>query len=687
MANKLAGYTDTLEDKKIQFKQGTQADLNTMIINGGADEGTFYLTIDTHKLYVGRKKTSDNKIYPEQVSRGVTVVDTAANLPSFPSNADPAAPAGAIEEGELFYITDSNILAALRWDATDNRYEWRQINPPTGINAVTASIAADTTNSDDARITVGVSTTGGSQSASFKLIAGDNVTLTPSNDNTGLTISSQNSQSSLSITEASKTTNKAPVILSDGTNLDTSVYFTGAQDTATSASYSYQASADTSVVSGKTYYTRSGTSPNYTYTAVTNPTGNPSTSNYYERENIITVIGPSVQGVAATTRGTAGGTGNTHGFELVAKVKPGGSDTTSDKTLASSGSVVDPVIDYGTNSSAYFYGGHAHLDVYTKSEADAAIENAITSNLQVADAMTYKGTVDTLNKLTDTTVTGNVKQNARIGDTYKATVSGNIQQDIPNGQGGTTSTTFPIKVGDLLIANGTEYQNTDSTAPGYTTNAALVGKIDPSTLIWDVIPSGNEPVPVGEVLAGASSPAPFFRIKDANNNNSTILKVTFDNANSSLISATGVGSDASDYKLRLAHASEQRSDSLSATPTTASAGDTDSIGASGIKILALTNSITNDKADGITTDGYGHISSINGSIITLKHNYLTTFTASHTASHTNDLYTGTINIGGTNSITGLTSTPASAVIKSETLAITANGANTELNVDLVWGSF
>lgn len=44
----------------------------------------------------------------------------------------------------------------------------------------------------------------------------------------------------------------------------------------------YTASSDTSVVSGKTYYTRSGTSPNYTYSVVQAPTGNPSTSNYYE---------------------------------------------------------------------------------------------------------------------------------------------------------------------------------------------------------------------------------------------------------------------------------------------------------------------------------------------------------------------------------------------------------------------
>lgn len=40
----------------------------------------------------------------------------------------------------------------------------------------------------------------------------------------------------------------------------------------------YKASTDTSVVSGKTYYTKSGD----TYTEVAEPTGNPSTSSYYE---------------------------------------------------------------------------------------------------------------------------------------------------------------------------------------------------------------------------------------------------------------------------------------------------------------------------------------------------------------------------------------------------------------------
>lgn len=44
----------------------------------------------------------------------------------------------------------------------------------------------------------------------------------------------------------------------------------------------YLLSADTIVDSSKTYYTRSGTSSDYTYTVVTNPSGNPNTNQYYE---------------------------------------------------------------------------------------------------------------------------------------------------------------------------------------------------------------------------------------------------------------------------------------------------------------------------------------------------------------------------------------------------------------------
>ena len=45
--------------------------------------------------------------------------------------------------------------------------------------------------------------------------------------------------------------------------------------------FTYALTTDTSVVSGRTYFTRSGTDPDYYYTVVTNPSGNPSQQGYY----------------------------------------------------------------------------------------------------------------------------------------------------------------------------------------------------------------------------------------------------------------------------------------------------------------------------------------------------------------------------------------------------------------------
>lgn len=44
----------------------------------------------------------------------------------------------------------------------------------------------------------------------------------------------------------------------------------------------YAKTSDTEVIPGKYYFTRSGSSPNYTYAVVVNPTGNPHTKGYYE---------------------------------------------------------------------------------------------------------------------------------------------------------------------------------------------------------------------------------------------------------------------------------------------------------------------------------------------------------------------------------------------------------------------
>lgn len=61
----------------------------------------------------------------------------------------------------------------------------------------------------------------------------------------------------------------------------------------------FTASTDQTVTSGKTYYTRSGSEGSYVYTVVAEPTGNPSTSSYYEvtASQIPVVIGDLKEGI------------------------------------------------------------------------------------------------------------------------------------------------------------------------------------------------------------------------------------------------------------------------------------------------------------------------------------------------------------------------------------------------------
>ena len=61
----------------------------------------------------------------------------------------------------------------------------------------------------------------------------------------------------------------------------------------------YTASTDQTVKAGKTYYTRSGSEGSYVYTVVAEPTGNPSTSSYYEvtASQIPVIIGDLKEGI------------------------------------------------------------------------------------------------------------------------------------------------------------------------------------------------------------------------------------------------------------------------------------------------------------------------------------------------------------------------------------------------------
>lgn len=97
------------------FKVGPQAKIDTIIANGsGAVEGVFYLTYDTHKLYIG---VASGSVTP--VNEGVVTVASVAALPQVTATNKKAL------TGAFYYATQENILCVYNGTA------WAQINTDT----------------------------------------------------------------------------------------------------------------------------------------------------------------------------------------------------------------------------------------------------------------------------------------------------------------------------------------------------------------------------------------------------------------------------------------------------------------------------------------------------------------------------------------------------------------------------
>lgn len=597
---------DSLLNDKVRFLQGSQADLNKLFVGGEnagkAIEGAFYLTTDSHRLYVGRKDTSisGDNVFPVQVSPGVSVVADAGSLPS--------TAAAEAASGDLYYIEDGNILAALKVN-NDGTKEWVQVNPKTGVSglSITATDSSVSGSTNQASITFGLQAEGSAYMAAAQpvvLKAGQNIELTTENNT--VTIKSLSGQLNLNA-KTNDTTNKAEVVLSDPDH-----HF---NDTATAF---VAGNADTTVTADET-------------------------------NNEIVISGPVVSGVKPDAYGVAGDSSSAHGFKFGLRVN--GTDRDLD-TAQVKDSDLDPVIAYGTNSTAYFHGGQANLDVYTKAEADTAIQNKINEKLQTADAMTYKGLINSESDIPAITDASN-------GDTWK--IATGFQSD-------TLNTTF--RAGDLIIANGTEGSN---------------GKITSGK--WDVIPAGDEPTYNFETSFGTSGADPRFAITSGG---TVCLNVGFDNANSTKIKAYGSGTK-ENFKVRLSHDTTDRTDTTNAN-LGAATSDSDSAGGTGLKFFALSGSLADGKIAGLQTDTYGHVTGVQGKVVTFKHNYISKLDTSFSSSDN----VGTILVAPTHSITAFNADPnASASLRftSDSLkvtnkTVTVNGSSVDaLAVDIVWESF
>ena len=208
----------------VGFKLGTQANVDKLLVTPGTSvvEGSFYLTSDTHRLYIGQKASADDaNAQLFSVNEGVVTVNTTAELPK-PSGAESAAYAG-----RFYYVTTGNILCVY------NGSSWVQINPNTNTtvtgNKVEVSAASDVatvkntiTSSDGKSLPASYTITG----ANGIKITGTGTALTITGDTYTLSGTVANNTATLKL-DSTNTANDSSVAIKGGSNV------TVTQDTTT----------------------------------------------------------------------------------------------------------------------------------------------------------------------------------------------------------------------------------------------------------------------------------------------------------------------------------------------------------------------------------------------------------------------------------------------------------------------
>ena len=446
----------------VKFLRGEQSKLNNLT---SFNEGAFYLTTDTDKLYFAQ---NDNKLV--HLNRYIATVSTSSKLPLLTD----------VEIGEIYYVSDLNALVTKSEKDSSN---WTQINAQidtkvkdlsfntvtennnikitctltqkdikgdhivdsdiTGtliikgsdIGAVVAEIALDL----DATIennsaTIGLVGSGIAENATgITMVGGDNVTI--SNDNGKVKISAIDSTYTLSSAE-----NSTDIVLEDSIGDDSTISLKQGE---TNNSISVNGkNANEIVISHKDY--------NYSKDTLSDQT--PGNAGKFDILSGISLENGHITGIS-TSKVTL--PNMSYSIKNVAADKDGKisvvlADSTGDGPVVSSTQQLYYVID-GTN-------------VYNQADLTKYFytKDYIDSTLQSANAMTFKGHVGD-----DSILTELPADNVAAGDTYLVTGRSAIL----------VGTTIGYK-GDLFIAFGEENSET--------------GYIDSEDLNWIHVPAGDE---------------------------------------------------------------------------------------------------------------------------------------------------------------------------------------------------
>ena len=162
MAQSTTTGSSRVAGTNVLFKRGLE---NNLFNLKTYEDGCFYLTSDTNRLYIG-VLTEDNSVKLESVNEGVQTVETIANLPNIKTSLDHVK-----YQGRFYYVSNDNILVVC------SGTEWVQINPDTTLysNDITTENL-----SNGVKVTSTIQDTSGNDAkiASFNIIKDGDLSIT-----------------------------------------------------------------------------------------------------------------------------------------------------------------------------------------------------------------------------------------------------------------------------------------------------------------------------------------------------------------------------------------------------------------------------------------------------------------------------------------------------------------------------
>lgn len=343
----------------IMFKRGLQANLPQTAV-----DGSFYLTEDTQRLYVG----IGNNNAPIELNRTIRSVESLEALNDLKGPVGSNANDG-VAVGDFYYVAahansvSGNILAYCSAVDATGKPTWVQINPDTNTKLATSTSAVTKTavgsgvNSGVKVATSVQDTEGRTASGDFQVVGSENITVALTADGK-IKISTPDGSDTTYEIKTQANSSKGTILL-DSTGTDSSINIGGKN-------------SDVTVTSDD------------------------------EGNITIGVADMRTKKIAVDAKPTSG-----NGFDL----KVDGMDVGD----------FDPTIKLGDNAAIHFVDGNATLPVYTKTEVDTKVSNS----LKTFDAMAYKGTVSKSDASTKLASTGNVGDTYKAAEDITTPVKAN----------------------------------------------------------------------------------------------------------------------------------------------------------------------------------------------------------------------------------------------------------------------